>query len=133
MAQKQSNTQTQQNPLPSPGQRVLTQVEKQFPDLNVTNVKDLKAHNGHENISVTGSATNDQMAQIKEFVIYRGIPLMVGGLTVHFWGDDTKSRETIVFLLASFGAHTLLLILSVAREVDKLSDKSSIRSKNGPL
>ena len=41
-------------------------MEKQFPDLNVTNVKDLKAHNGHENISVAGSATNDQMAQIKK-------------------------------------------------------------------
>src|SRR5579864_2053952 len=57
-AQNQSQTQTQQNQPPSPGQKVLTQVEKEFPDLNVTNVKDLKAHNGHENISVTGSATN---------------------------------------------------------------------------
>ena len=65
-SQNQSQTQTQQSQPPSPGQKVLTQVEKEFPDLNVTNVKDLKAHNGHENISVTGSATNDQMAQIKK-------------------------------------------------------------------
>jgi hypothetical protein len=41
-------------------------VEKEFPDLNVTSVKDLKARNGHENISVTGTATNDQIAQIKK-------------------------------------------------------------------
>jgi RHS repeat-associated protein len=56
-AQNQNQTQTQQNQQQSPTQTVLTQVEKEFPDLNVTNVKDLKAHNGHENISVAGSTT----------------------------------------------------------------------------
>ena len=50
----------------SPTQTVLTQVKKEFPELNVTNVREVNARNGHENIAVTGSATNDQLAQIKK-------------------------------------------------------------------
>jgi hypothetical protein len=30
-------------------------VEKEFPNLNVINVKDLKARNGHENITAGGA------------------------------------------------------------------------------
>jgi len=55
-----------QNQPPSPAQEVLTQVEKEFPDLSVTNVKDLKAHNGHENIKVDATTTADGLKSFEK-------------------------------------------------------------------
>ena len=64
MAQNQS----QQSQLPNPAQVVFNQVKKEFSDLPLSekNVKDLGAHNGHENIQVNGTASKDQLAQIQK-------------------------------------------------------------------
>jgi len=102
-AQNQSNTQTQQNQQQSPTQTVLTQVKKEFPDLNVTNVKDLKAHNGHENISVTGSATNDQLAQIQKTLADNAGFFGPGSRIDIKIGDGTFSLHVEKFAAATSG------------------------------
>jgi RHS repeat-associated protein len=65
-AQNQSNQQTQQSQQQSPTQTVLTQVKKEFPDLDVQAVTDLHAHNGHENIQVSGTATPKQLEDMRK-------------------------------------------------------------------
>ncbi|MGD0568215.1 MAG: hypothetical protein ABSA78_07395 [Candidatus Sulfotelmatobacter sp.] len=66
--QAQAQNQSQQSQLPNPAQVVFNQVKKEFSDLPLSekNVKDLGAHNGHENIQVNGTASKDQLAQIQK-------------------------------------------------------------------
>ena len=63
-----AQNQSQQSQLPNPAQVVFNQVKKEFSDLPLSekNVKDLGAHNGHENIQVNGTASKDQLAQIQK-------------------------------------------------------------------
>jgi hypothetical protein len=103
LAQNNNNNQTQQNQQQSPTQTVLTQVKKEFPDLNVTNVKDLKAHNGHENISVTGSATNDQLAQIQKTLADNAGFFGPGSRIDIKIGDGTFSLHVEKFAAATSG------------------------------
>jgi hypothetical protein len=66
-AQNQNQTQNKQQPQ-SPAQAVFNHVKMEFPGIafNASNVQDLGAHNGHENIAVTGTASEDQLKQIQE-------------------------------------------------------------------
>ncbi len=64
-AQNTSQQQTQQNQLPD--RKVLNQVNKEFPGIGFTEVPgSAHAHNGHENITVTGTATKEQLEQIQK-------------------------------------------------------------------
>lgn len=73
------------------------------------------------------------MKHLKEFAIYRGIPLVVGYLTVRYWGDDATNRQVVVFCLAMFVAHSLLSMFDIGRTlasaIDKLSDEVAVRSR----
>ncbi|MGB8985706.1 MAG: hypothetical protein WCC37_03645, partial [Candidatus Sulfotelmatobacter sp.] len=67
-AQAQAQNQSQQAQSQTAGQVVFNQVKKEFPQLSLSdkNYKDLGAHNGHENISVSGTAGKDQLAQVQK-------------------------------------------------------------------
>lgn len=63
------------------------------------------------------------MKRLNDLVIFRLAPLGVGALAKYYWGNDTGSREAIVFLLATLVTHSLLSVFNIAKELDKLSDK----------
>jgi hypothetical protein len=73
------------------------------------------------------------MGRIKELLIFRGVPIAMGWVAVHYWGSDTRNREVIVFVLAMFVTHCVLSVFSVASSVDNIADRLAARRESGAL
>ena len=71
------------------------------------------------------------MKRLRDLAIHRGIPLAIGFFAMHAWGDDTRNREWIIFGLAVFVTHAVLLVYDLSLSLGKISPGRATQTDEG--